>query len=87
MAHLKSGWTLAALALLPALFAAVFAAGCLSIPQRLIAVQLATSLSILLLIVLSFAFAQPSSIDLALSIALLTLPGTLLLALFLERWL
>lgn len=87
MADLRSGWTLAALALFPAFLAAVLASGLLSIPQRLIAVQFATSLSVLLLIVLSFVFAQPSSIDLALSIALLTLPGTLLFALFLERWL
>ena len=87
MADLNNGWTLAALAVFPPLLAAVLAAGLLSIPQRLVAVQLATSLSVLLLIILSFSFAQPSSIDLALSAALLTLPGTLLLALFLERWL
>ena len=87
MADLKNGWTLAALALLPAFLAAVVAAGWLSAPQRLIAVQFATSLAVVLLIALSFVFAQPSSIDLALSLALLTLPGTLLFALFLERWL
>jgi multisubunit Na+/H+ antiporter MnhF subunit len=55
-------------------------------PQRLVAVQLLSSLSALLLIALSFAFGQPSSIDLAFSAALLAAPGTLLLALFLERW-
>jgi multisubunit Na+/H+ antiporter MnhF subunit len=87
MADLRNGWSLAALALFPAFCAAVIASGLLSIPQRLIAIQLATSLSVLLLVVLSFVFAQPSSLDLALSIALLTLPGTLLFALFLERWL
>ncbi|HEX4149975.1 MAG TPA: monovalent cation/H+ antiporter complex subunit F [Pirellulales bacterium] len=54
---------------------------------RLIAAQLATALAILLLIALSFAFDQASTIDLALTLALLTLPGTLLLALFEERWL
>jgi multicomponent Na+:H+ antiporter subunit F len=87
MVDLRSGWTLAALALLPPFLAAVVAAGWLNVAQRLIAVQFATSVSVLLLIALSFAFAQPSSIDLALSLALLTLPGTLLLALLLERWL
>lgn len=87
MADLGTGWTIAALALFPLFLAAVLASGLLSIPQRLIAVQLATSLSVLLLIALSFVFSQPSSIDLALSVALLTLPGTLLFALFVERWL
>jgi len=87
MADLMNGWTLAALALLPAFLAAIVAAGWLNAPQRLIAVQFATSLAVVLLIALSFVFAQPSSIDLALSLALLTLPGTLLFALFLERWL
>ncbi len=87
MADLRSGWTLAALALLPPFLAAIVAAGSLGVSQRLVAVQFATSLTVLLLIVLSFAFTQASSIDLALSVVLLTLPGTLLLALFLERWL
>ena len=39
------------------------------------------------LMTLSFAFDQPSSIDLALTLALLSAPGTLILALFEERWL
>jgi multisubunit Na+/H+ antiporter MnhF subunit len=86
MADIREGWTLAAISLFPALLAAAVAAGTCSLPQRLIAVQLLSSLSALLLIALSFAFGQPSSIDLAFSAALLTLPGTLLLALFLERW-
>jgi multicomponent Na+:H+ antiporter subunit F len=41
----------------------------------------------LLLMALSFAFDQPSSFDLALALALLGLPGTLLFAVFTERWL
>jgi multisubunit Na+/H+ antiporter MnhF subunit len=36
---------------------------------------------------MTFAFDQPALIDLALALALLSLPGTLLLSLFLERWL
>ena len=36
---------------------------------------------------MTFAFDQSSFIDLALTLALLTLPGTLVMALFLERWL
>ncbi len=87
MADLRNGWTLAALAIFPPLLVAVVASGALRTSQRLVAVQFATSLTVLLLIALSFVFAQPSSIDLVLSIALLTLPGTLLLAHFWERWL
>lgn len=87
MADLRNGWALAALAIFPAFLAVVVAAGVLNISQRLIAVQFATALSFLLMILLSFVFAQPSSIDLALTIALLTLPGTMLFTLFLERWL
>lgn len=80
-------WLLAALALLPPLLAAVLAAARGAIHSRLIAVELATSVAIVLLIVLSFAFDQASSIDLALTLAVLTMPGTMLLALFQERWL
>jgi multisubunit Na+/H+ antiporter MnhF subunit len=37
--------------------------------------------------VFSFASHQPSIIDLSLALGLLSLPGSLLLAHFLERWL
>lgn len=87
MANLGDGWTLAALAMFLPLIGAVIAAGRFDVPRRLIAIQFATSLSVLIFVVLSFAFQQPSSIDVALTVALLTLPGTLLLALFVERWL
>jgi multicomponent Na+:H+ antiporter subunit F len=40
-----------------------------------------------MLAMLSFAFGQASSTDLALTVALLSLPGTLVFALFVERWL
>jgi multicomponent Na+:H+ antiporter subunit F len=80
-------WLLTALALSPPLLLAAIAAGRTTVRYRLVAVEMATSLTIIMLIVLSFAFGQASSIDLALTVALLTLPGTLLLALFEERWL
>jgi multicomponent Na+:H+ antiporter subunit F len=83
----SNAWLLAALALLPPLLAAVLGALRGAIHSRLIAVELATSVAIVLLIVLSFAFDQASSIDLALTLAVLTMPGTMLLALFQERWL
>jgi multicomponent Na+:H+ antiporter subunit F len=84
---MSNGWLLAALALLPPLLIAVIASGLRAIHLRLPAVQLATSVATILLIALSFAFDQGSSIDLALTLAILTLPGTILLALFQERWL
>jgi len=84
---MTTSWLVASLALLPPLLVAAIACGRHAIDQRLVAVELTTSLAILLLIALSFAFDQPSSIDAALSLALLTLPGTLLLASFVERWL
>ena len=57
------------------------------VSRRLVAMELATSLSVLMLIALSFAFDQASSIDLALTLTVLSLPGTLVIALFEERWL
>jgi len=66
---------------------AVLAAGRGAPAGRLPAVSLAASLAVLLLLMLSFAIDQPSSIDLALTLALLSLPGTLIFALFEERWL
>ncbi|HEX4041178.1 MAG TPA: monovalent cation/H+ antiporter complex subunit F [Xanthobacteraceae bacterium] len=80
-------WLVTALALLPPLLLTAIAAGRTTVRYRLVAVEMATSLTIIMLIVLSFAFDQASSIDLALTVALLTLPGTLLLAQFEERWL
>lgn len=84
---MNDGWLIAALCLLPPLAAAVFACGRGAIPWRLVATELASSFALIILISLSFAFDQPSSIDLALTVAMLTLPGTLVLALFEERWL
>jgi multicomponent Na+:H+ antiporter subunit F len=80
-------WLAAALALLPALGLAVAAAARGALAFRLVAVQLATSVAVLLLVVMSFALDQPAAIDLGLVLAVLTLPGTLLFAVFQERWL
>ncbi|MBV8972857.1 MAG: hypothetical protein JO290_11255 [Sphingomonadaceae bacterium] len=82
-----SAWDTAALALLPPLAIAVVAAGRASVPTRLVAVQLATSLTVVLLTVLSFAADQPASVDLPLTLSILALPATLIMALFVERWL
>ena len=80
-------WLAAALALLPPFALAVLACVRGALAFRLVAVQLATALATLLLVALSFALDQPAVIDLALTLAVLTLPGTLLFALFQERWL
>lgn len=82
-----TSWMLATIALLPPSAAVLLRAGRGTTAQRLVAVQLATALDSLVLALMSFAFDQPSFIDLALTLTLLSLPGTLLMTLFLERWL
>lgn len=82
-----TSWMLATLALVPAFAIPAVAACHGATAGRLVAVQLASSLAILILTLMTFAFDQSSFIDLALTLALLTLPGTLLIAMFVERWL
>ncbi len=53
----------------------------------MVALQVATTMAIFILTVMSFAFDQSSFIDLALALALLSLPGGLVCALFIELWL
>ncbi|WP_428485701.1 monovalent cation/H+ antiporter complex subunit F [Rhodopila sp.] len=82
-----TSWMLALVALLPAFAIPAVAACHGGTAGRLVAVQLATSVATLMLILMTFAFDQSAFIDLALTLALLTLPGTLIITLFLERWL
>ena len=77
----------AVLAMLPALALPIGVACRGSTANRLVAVQLATAVASMVLALMTFAFDQSSFIDLPLCLALLSLPGTLLIALFLERWL
>jgi len=82
-----TGWELAATALVPA-FAIPAVAACRGgTGSRLAAIQLGSSVFTILLAVMTFAFDQSPFIDLALAVPLLTVPGTLAMALFLERWL
>jgi multisubunit Na+/H+ antiporter MnhF subunit len=82
-----NAWLVGVAALLPP-FAVAVLAGCRGrTVARLVALQLASSLAGMLLIALTFSFDEPAFIDLPLSLALLSLPGTLIIALFLERWL
>ena len=80
-------WLAGVLLLVPALVVPTTVALRGDANNRLVAVQLASALSALLLALMSFAFDQSSSVDLALSAALLSIPGTYLYALFMERWL
>lgn len=82
-----SAWLLAAIGLLPPLVAAVVACGRGGTSGRLVALTFAFSLAVFEFVLLEFVFAQPSSLGLALALALLGLPGTLALVLFRERWL
>ena len=80
-------WMGATIGMLPPVAAALAMALRGPVGQRLVAVQLATALASLLLALMTWAFDQPSFVDLSLTLVFLSLPGTLLMALFLERWL
>lgn len=81
-----SVWTMAILALMPPLVVAVALTWRGRPGQRLAAYQLASTVGVSVLTLLTFATDQASVIDLALTLVLLTMPGTLLLSVFLERW-
>ncbi|HTU20025.1 MAG TPA: monovalent cation/H+ antiporter complex subunit F [Gemmataceae bacterium] len=55
--------------------------------DRLVALELAGTITTLLILTLAQELGRPSICDLALALALLSLPGTLVYAYFLERWL
>jgi len=55
--------------------------------DRLVALQLATLVTVLALVSLAVGLERPSYTDLALTLALLAFPGTLAFAFTLERWL
>ncbi len=82
-----SDWLAVVLALLPPLAVPVWIAASGRTADRLVAMQLASTLTGLIMVLMSFAFDLPSLIDLSLTLAFLSLPGALLLAQFLERWL
>jgi multicomponent Na+:H+ antiporter subunit F len=80
-------WMLAILAMMPALAIPALAACRGAIPGRFVALQLASIVAATILVLMSFAFDQSSFIDIPMTLALLSLPGTLVIAVFLERWL
>lgn len=82
-----NAWVVACIALTPPLALMVVMCARGPVARRLAAVQLASSIGWLIVVAMTFAFRQASSIDLALTLGLLTLPATLLFAVFAERWL
>jgi multicomponent Na+:H+ antiporter subunit F len=80
-------WLAATVALVPALAAAAYACMSGGIANRLVAAQFASGIGTTILVTMSVAFDQASSIDLALMLCLLAVPASLLFALFAERWL
>ncbi len=58
-----------------------------SVPDRLVALEMAGILAVSILMLLAQAFQQPSFHDLALTLALLSFPAGLVVAYFIERWL
>ncbi len=87
MADLSPAWLAAGIATILASALPIGAALRGGVGHRLAALQLASVLAGWALVELSLAFGQPSFIDLALTLGLLSVPGTLLFAIFFERWL
>ena len=82
-----TAWTWATAGFVVALALPV-AVGCRGLTAgRLAAVQFGTSITTWPLVLMTFALDQSSFVDLALALAILSLPGTLAMALLLERWL
>lgn len=79
-------WLAAAIALFVALGVPLWVVTRGRLAERLVAVQLATTISIFAMVMLSFAFGRASMLDVPLMVVFLSFPGTLLLAIFLERW-
>lgn len=80
-------WDAAVIALLPAFAIPVLAGLRGSTADRVAAGQLAGSVAMIVLALMTFLYGQDSFIDLALALPLVSLAGTLAVALFLERWL
>ena len=80
-------WLVATILLLPPLAVPLFVAVRADANNRLVAVQVASTLAALIVALMTFAFDQSSFIDVALCVTLLAVPGTYLYTVFMERWL
>jgi len=74
-------------ALLPPLLAGVARASRGPLRTRPLAIQFLGSLVTVVFVLIALAMQQPSYIDLALTLSLLSLAGTLVYAFYMERWL
>ncbi|HEX4666177.1 MAG TPA: monovalent cation/H+ antiporter complex subunit F [Chthoniobacterales bacterium] len=82
-----NAWLIAAAVLVIALVPCGLLLARAPIMDALVALQLATSISILVLALVAMGLHRPSFLDIALALALLAYPASLLFAHFLERWL
>jgi multisubunit Na+/H+ antiporter MnhF subunit len=82
-----SPFLIAAIAMLLALALPGWVAVRATLAQRLVALELCSVVTALVLVCLSLAFGQPSFLDVAIALVVLSLPGTLVLTVCLERWL
>lgn len=80
-------WFLATGILLLALLLCAAVAFRAEVLDRLVAVELAGTITTLLIVTLAQGLGRPMLYDAALALALLSLPGTLVYTHFLERWL
>jgi multicomponent Na+:H+ antiporter subunit F len=78
---------LAMFALLPPLAAGLAVAARGPLRTRPLAIQFIGSMACIVFVLMALAMQQPSYVDLALTLALLGLPGTLVYAFYMERWL
>lgn len=74
-------------ALLPPLVAGLFAAHRGPLRARPLAIQFIGTLVAIVFVLIALAMQQPSYVDLALTLSVLSLPGTLAYAFYMERWL
>lgn len=82
-----NAWLVSTIALFPPLAVAFYVGVRGDLANWLVAVGFASSLTALVLVLMSFAFDQPSLVDLPLAITFLSLPGLLVFAHAIERWL
>ncbi len=80
-------WLITALALLLAFLPCGWVLARGRTMERFVAMQMAGTLTTLILLLLARGFGQPTFSDLALAFALLSFPASLLFAHFFERWL
>ena len=82
-----NAWLLATILLIPPLLVPVLVAVRADANNRLVAVQVASTLAALIIALTTFATDQSSFIDVALCLIFISVPGTYLYTVFMERWL